>query len=388
MIIAGEASGDLHGACLADKLKRMLPDIELAGIGSRRMREAGVEIVYDSSTWSAIGVAEALKVVPRLALALLRLRAYLKAHPPDVLVLIDFGTFNVQVGKRLRPPGTKVLYYFPPSSWYRGATYERLIGIPDRVVTPFPWSAEALRERGFRADFFGHPLLDVAKPHLSREDFCRQYGFDAERPIIGLLPGSRKQELIYNLPPMLAAAAMLLESMPDLQFAIPSAQSVSADAFAKELDRVPWLDVKLLSGMAYDVLAHSRAVMVASGTATVEAAILGCPMVIIYRGGFLTTLDFKLRRKRIKFIGMPNIVLDRAAVPELTAEDASPRRIAELMSKLIPDSPERAQMSSDLAEVRNVLGSPGAVEKTARVILDMLGADYCKRNRHAKGTED
>ena len=415
MIVAGEASGDLYGARLAAKLKEVLPSIEIRGIGGRRMREADVELLYDSSSWSAIGIAEALKLVPGLYFVLLKLQAQLKAHPPDVLVLIDFGTFNVRLGRSLHSAGVKVLYYFPPSSWYRGANYSRLDGVVDRVVTPFPWSAEALRKSGFQADFFGHPLLDVVKPSLSRNAFCERFGFDIERPVIGLLPGSRTQEIVHNLPALVIAAARMLEAMPELQFAIPLATSVNPERIASELACVPWISaesykaagdssssadrafrfsaagrvralaredgfatpgsrvcVKLLPGMTYDVLAYSRAAVVTSGTATVESMILGCPMVIVYRGNRLTRLEFRLLGKRIKFIGMPNIILDRAICPELIAGEASPRRISELALKLIPDSPERAEMLNNLAEARAVLGRPGAIEKTAHVVLELL----------------
>jgi len=416
VIVAGEASGDLHGACLAARLKQMLPSADICGVGGRRMREAGVTLLCDSSSWGAIGITEALKLVPRLSFELRKLQSYLKTHPPNVLILIDFGAFNVRLGGSLPKGDTKVLYYFPPGSWNRNATYERLKGIPDRVVTPFPWSAEALNERGFRADFFGHPLLDVVKPGLSRDVFCKRFGLDGSRPIVVLLPGSRTQEIIYNLPALALAAARLAEPMPELQFAIPVAPSIGLKAIAEELARISWIKaepyhaegaaesgigrksrlliagrvraqarrdqfaaptspvcIKLLSGMTYDLLAYSRAAVVASGTATVEAMILGCPMVIIYRGSRLTTLEFRLRCRNVKFIGMPNIILDREICPELIAEDASPSRISELMLKLIADTPERKEMLRGLAEAKAVLGSPGATGKTAGVVLELLG---------------
>ena len=419
MIVAGEASGDLHGASLAAELKQMLPSAAIRGVGGRRMCEAGVELLYDSSSWSAIGITEALKLVPRLLFAFSKLQARLRAHPPDVLILIDFGAFNVRLGRRLHATDTKVLCYFPPSSWYRDADYSRLSGIADRVVTPFPWSVAALKRQGFQADFFGHPLLDVVRPSLSQDVFHERFEFDAERPIIALLPGSRIQEITHNLPALLIAAARVSEEVPELQFAIPLAPTLNASVIADELGRVPWIDIKahdtscdpaptadmaaepfdmpnrvqalareeglaapagkvcihLLPGMAYDLLACSRAAVITSGTATVEAVILDCPMVIVYRGSRLATLEFKLRRKRIKFVGMPNIILDKAACPELIADEASPGRISELLLKLIPDSPERARMLKDLAEARAVLGEPGAVQKTARVVLELLGVD-------------
>ena len=368
MIVAGEASGDLQGACLAAELKRIVPTAVIRGVGGRRMREAGIELLFDSSTWGAIGIAEALKLVPRLSLVLSKLKARLNADPPDVLVLIDFGAFNVRLGKHAHSRGVKVLYYFPPGSWNRDADCSRLMDIADRVVTPFPWSADGLREAGIRADFFGHPLLDIVKPSLARPEFCERFGFDPERPIIGLLPGSRRQEIAHNLPVQACAARRLSESIPGLQFAIPLAPSVDPDAIRAMVSE----DIKLLPGMAYDLLAYSRAAVVVSGTATVEAAILGCPMVIVYRGSRLTTLEFKIRRKRIKFIGMPNIIMDRQICPELTADEVSPERIAGLMLELIPPTPERARMLKDLGEAKGILGSPGAIEKTALAVLETV----------------
>jgi len=425
-MVAGEASGDLQGALLAARLREMIPSVRIWGVGGPKMRDAGVKVVHDSSSWSAIGAAEALKAVPRLLLAFFKLASDLKSDPPDLLVLIDFGVFNLKVGRYLRPNGAKVLYYFPPTSWYRGTSYEKLEGIADAVVTPFPWSARTLEKQGFCAEFFGHPVLDSAKPSLSREDFCRQFGLEPQRQLVGLLPGSRAHEVEHNLPALVLAAGRLRESMPDLQFAVPLAPSISVEAVAQRLRRIPWLEVgdlglgsgsastegssrhlslvqrirtlsredgfpepaepvrvRLLSGMAHDVLAHSRAAVVTSGTATLEAAVLGCPMVIIYRGTRLSALEFKLRGRKIKFIGMPNIIADELVCPELIHRAASPSRITELMVELLADSPERRAMLTRLADVRAYLGSPGAVEKTAGVILKLLGlhpSDRCSVN--------
>ena len=416
VIVTGEASGDMHGAHLATSLKQALPSVRIRGVGGRKMRDAGVQLLFDSSAWSAIGIAEGLKVGPRLLTTYRKLKAGLVADPPDLVILIDFGAFNTRLGRFVHSRGMKVLYYFPPSSWNRHANYERLKEVADRVVSPFPWTPALLEDQGIRADFFGHPLLDVVRPSCSRDEFCRRFGFDASRPIVGLLPGSRAQEIIHNLPPLVASAAELLGKIPDLQFAVPPASSVDIFALMYELRRIPWVDVdaentladqnhqskgiapmslvsrinalartdgfkapksrvriKLLPGMAYDVLAHSRAAVVTSGTATVEAAILGCPMVIIYRGSRLTTLEYKLRGGRLRFIGMPNIILDRPACPELVANAVDHSRIAELMLDLVSDSPKRARMLQDLAEVRALLGEPGAVERTTQVVLEMLG---------------
>ncbi|MHB0999401.1 MAG: lipid-A-disaccharide synthase, partial [Armatimonadota bacterium] len=381
-IIAGEASGDLHGACLAAGLKSVLPDADIQGIGSRRMREAGVRLLYDSSSWSAIGIAEALKLVPRLLITLKKLQKRLRRNPQDLIILIDFGAFNVRVCRSLQSTGTKVLYYFPPGSWNRNAVYDHLRGCVDKIVTPFPWSEDLLRKQGFDADFFGHPLLDVTKPTLSKEEFYARFKLDPERPVIGLLPGSRTHEIKHHVPVMTVAASLLQKSVPGLQFVIPVAPSVSVDGLARELGGIPWVDVesyvrnesgafliggkselgirnhiynllngyhpneaihiKLVPGMTTDLLAHSRAAMISSGTATIEAAVLGCPMVIIYKVSGIASLEFKLRGKKIKYIGMPNIVADKLICPELILDNVTPENISNHMAQLVQKSTARS----------------------------------------------
>lgn len=369
-VVAGEASGDLQGATLAARLRESVPSIRIWGVGGRMMREAGVRVLHDSSSWGAIGIVESLKLVPRLLRVQSRLVEELNSDPPDLLVLIDFGAFNVRLARRVRPAGMKVLYYFPPGSWRRGNKYESLQGLVDAVVTPFPWSAETLREQGFRAEFPGHPVLDTATPTMSRADFCGRFSLDASRPIIGLLPGSRAQEIRHNLPAMVSAARMLRESMPDLQFAVPVAPAVCMQSVTDRLANTSW--IRLLPGLSTELLAQSRAAVVCSGTATLEAAVLGCPMVIVYRGSKLTWLEYKLLGQGIGFIGMPNIIADARVCPELLQEEASPERIAQLMQSLIGDTHDRGAMLDALSEVRRSLGSPGAVKRTARMVMNLI----------------
>ena len=234
----------MHGACLALGIKEALPDAEISGIGGKRMRSAGVNLVDDSSSWGAIGITEALKLVPCLLIAKQKAKTYIQKNPPDILILIDFGAFNVRLRKAVDLPGMKTLYFFPPSSWKRDADYSSLKGIVDRIVTPFPWSADNLQKQGFDAEFFGHPLLDTARPSLSKSDFCERFGFDAAKPIIGLLPGSRLHEIILHLPVLIAVADILRIKIPDLQFAIPVAPSVSSDILIEELNKVRWINVE------------------------------------------------------------------------------------------------------------------------------------------------
>lgn len=381
VLIAGEASGDLHGAHLAAEIKRRLPAARIWGVGGRKMAEAGVELLYDSSTWSAIGIAEGIKVGPRLLRTFYELKIRLRNDSPNVLILIDFGFFNVRLAKGLRLERTKVLYYFPPGSWRRNASYQKLKGVADVIVTPFSWSAEVLQEQGFCAKFFGHPLLDIVRPKLTRKEFCEYLGLDSESEIIGLLPGSRAHELRYNLLALLGAAEKISKKFSKVQFVIPLAQSVNPEEINKKLSRYKGTKLFVATDITYETLAYSRAAAIVSGTATIEAAILGCPMVIIYKGSKFLALEYKMRRKAIKFIGMPNIILDRLACPELIQEEASPERISELMAKLISQTPEREKMKADLAEVKALLGSPGAVEKTADLVIDLLSNKEHERIR-------
>lgn len=416
VIIAGEASGDSYGAGLASRLREIVPGADIRGTGGPKMREAGVRLLYDSSRWSAIGVSEALKLVPRLSIVLCRLGRFLRADPPDLLILIDFGAFNVRLARRVRSTVARIVYYIPPGSWNRQASYARLKGLADHVITPFPWSADALRKEGFDAHFLGHPLLDLSKPTLSTDEFHERFGFAKDRPVVALLPGSRPPEIAHNLPVLVVAAARLLRALPGLQFAIPVAPTVDAEGLARELRGVSSLRVELNSGehveqrereglpsprlagricnlavkegltqetrvvpvtlirgMAADVLAHSRAAAVTSGTATLEAAILGCPMVIVYRGSRSAALEFRLRGKGIKFIGMPNIVLDRLVCPELIQDQANPGRIAQELHGLIGETPEREEMLNAFARIKGVLGAPGALDRAANAIADLVG---------------
>ena len=373
VMIAGEASGDLYGASLAEEIIKRLPVARLWGVGGRRMAEAGVEVHYDSSTWSAIGVAEGIKVVPRLLGVFRRLATELIANPPNLAVLIDFGFFNVRLGKRLKLLGFPILYYIPPGSWRKRGDYRSLEGVAHVFVSPYSWSAERMCEQGLDARFFGHPLLDIVHASHSRADFCAAIGLEPSNRLVALLPGSRMQEVMHNLPVLLESAVSLSAIHRDLRFVIPLAQTVDVGVIRREINRFGCEPiVRLAVSMTYDTLAHSSAAVVTSGTATLEAAILGVPMVIIYRGSKITEIEWWLLGRKIKFIGLPNIILDDAVCPELIQKDASPDRIVAEIDSLLSDAVRREQMNSRLAEVRSALGNPGAVGKTAELALELL----------------
>lgn len=433
-VLSGEPSGDLVGGALARALLAQHPGVALWGLGSRHMRESGVELLFDSAEWSAIGVVEALRLYPEL-----RFRMYpqvlreLEARRPAVVVLIDFGAFNSKVARWCKAHGPKVLWYFPPGSWRRsGEANAELAQITDRIAAPFPWTAERLSRLGARAEFVGHPLLELCRPSASRAAFADTYGMEAGRPIVGLLPGSRRFEIEHNTPALLDAARNIWRSMPEAQFVFGLAPSAcrehletlirppaAAEAPAGELaaagrmlrrvgsglrhslekrrdpllvtsegllvpasavsgdgrsanGKAPMPPVVICQGATYDVMAHSDVLIVCSGTATLEAAILGTPMVILYRGSVLMELEYRVRRAgRIPHIGLPNIIAGRRIVPELLQHEATGEKLAAEALRLLQDPVARAAMKAELQAVRAQLGEPGASARTARMALEL-----------------
>ncbi|MGC8666765.1 MAG: lipid-A-disaccharide synthase [Chthonomonadales bacterium] len=428
-IVAGEASGDLVGGMLAAELRRLRPDVRIWGIGSRHLHDAGVELLYDSASWGSIGVVEALRWYPSL-----RFRVYphlvreIAARNSACVILIDFGAFNMQVARWCARRKVKVLYYFPPGSWRRdGRGGEELARLATFIATPFPWSAQYLASLGARVEFVGHPLLEAARPVHPCTQFAESLRLDVRHPIVGLLPGSRTFEMKYNIPVMLEAAAAIYQRLPDVQFVFALAATADLNRVNAEIRwweqrasrqvaapsdppgrqnrrrvvpslvtpegvlmtedalkqrPVPHasarttgghLPIVVTQGRTYDVMAYSDVLLVCSGSATLEAAILGTPMVIVYRGSRIMELEYKLRRlHRIEHIGMPNIVCGRRVVPELIQRDATPQALAEHALRFLLEPETRAATKAALEEVRAALGEPGATARVARIAVEML----------------
>jgi lipid-A-disaccharide synthase len=375
-ISAGEASGDLNGAELASRLKLIRPDVKLWGVGGPRLRGAGVEIVADMSGCSAISITQSLKVVPRLAGKYHKMRRELLRRRPDIFVPIDFGAFNIRLGQIAHKNGIRVVYYFPPSSWRRrSGNAARLLACGGRVITPFPWSAELLKSQGVDARFVGHPLVDIAKPAMDKSAFLHELGLEDTLPLIGLFPGSRSHEIGEHLAPMIACARIVDKEIGGAQFVLGAAAGTS-EQIRRRVDALAdgEVNIKVVTGRTYDCMAHSRLIIAASGTATLEAAILGTPMVIIYKGSPLMRLELRLRPGVLEdFIGMPNIVADRGICPEIINEDFTAEKLADIALSLLKDEEALAKMRADLAEVRGQLGDHGAIDRAARAVLELGG---------------
>jgi lipid-A-disaccharide synthase len=374
MIVAGEASGDKHGAALALALNNLLAgrDLQLFGSGGDEMRIAGVETLVDCRELGIIGLPEIARALPKFYKAYKKLVSAALERSPSLAVLIDWPDFNLKLARRLHRDGFKVVYYISPQVWawrkYRIRAIRRSV---ERMLVILPFEEEFYRREGIAAEYVGHPLSGAVGMTSSLEEFARLHGLDRDRPIIALLPGSRQKELHYHLPIMARAAACLEKSGLDWQFVVPLASTVDPSQARALLDPEQ-SRVKIIERDTYNALGHSVAAVVASGTATVEAALLGVPMVIIYRG---SELNWRLIRPLIKLdtFGMVNLIAGRRIVPELIQHDATPERIASEIASILSDQSRLAQMKADLAAVRGLLSFGGAAppEQAARRVIEI-----------------
>ncbi|MGD9496734.1 MAG: lipid-A-disaccharide synthase [Armatimonadota bacterium] len=373
-VVAGEPSGDQHAALLGEALLRRR-DLVLAGVGQRRMREAGFDLLCDSSGWSAIGVAESLRRVPVLLGRMRRIVGHLLSSPPDLLVLVDFGAFNVRLARRVRRNGEPpTLYYFPPRSWSRQADYRRLAGLVDRVATPFAWSEARLRAAGIDATWVGHPVVDRIRPlrRAERNELRAKLGLDDAATVIGLLPGSRPTEVACNGPQMLGAAREVLREMPDTACLLSVAPSLPRRLLEAQVRRAGLEErVTLVEGVT-DAVGAADLVITSAGTATLEAAAALCPMIVAYRGTTLMSLEKRLRRFSAVFVGMPNIVAGERIVPELIDLEANAAQMARMALALLRDAGAMEGMRQRLVKVREQLGEPGVSDRVATMALQML----------------
>jgi len=373
MIMAGEASGDLNGSAVAGHLLQADADIKLTGVGSTRMRDAGVELLCDSSDWGVIGLADAVRISPRLIGQMRRLKRYLAEARPSLLLLIDYPFFNMRLAGTAHALGIPVVYYFPPSSWSRKPRRTAdLARLTEWVATPFPWSAEMLTEAGCKAEFVGHPVLDWVKPALPKEELARIFKLDVNAYTIGLMPGSRASEIKHILPVMLKAAEIVSSRVKGVSFVLIKAPNLPLAGLQPLLKRAS-VDVTVTDRYPYDVMALCNQMVVTSGTATLETAAAGVPITVVYRSNLPTWIQARIFLK-IPFISMPNIILDRPVVTELLQYEAGPGRIAEEICSLMADPQRAVSMKQQLAMAMDCLGEAGANRRVADRILGMLEA--------------
>jgi len=373
-ILTGEASGDLYGADLAQSLRARFPEIALYGVGGARMHAAGIQLIADSRAWGAIGIVQSVKVAPKVLLAFQRVKRFLRRVRPDWVVPIDFGAFNVPLSCWAKAHGLRVAYYIPPGSWRRERQGADLPRCTDCVLTPFEWSATQLRSMGAQAHWVPHPLLRLARVSESKEAFCERLGLDPYRPIVALLPGSRRHEVSALTPLYARVADQLYSIMPEVQFVLSVASHFSPDwihALWSDGSK-QWIPTETRS--VWNLLAHADAAIVCSGTATLEAALLDTPMLIVYRGDWLMNLEYRLRRRQLnlRWIGLPNLILQRDVCPEFIQEAASPEGLTRALLPLLRNEGAHNAQLEAFREIRHALGEGHNLREAHEWIADLL----------------
>jgi len=372
LMIAGEASGDLHGADLLRALRARVPRLEVFGIGGADLRAAGMQTVVDAGEVATVGVVEAVSHVRQLYGVYRTLVRRLREHPPDLCILIDFPEFNLRVARAAKRAGVPVLYYIGPQVWaWRRGRVRTIARRVDRLAVVFPFEPALYSGRECAVEFVGHPLLDRVAATKTRAATRAAHGFADDRPLVLLLPGSRRSEIERILPAMLDAVRTLAAD-PSRQFVLGLAPTVSRDAVEALVTRAG-VAVPVVAGDTYDLMAAADLAIVASGTATLECALLGCPMVVVYRMSSLTYAVGRLLVRGVRHIAMPNIVAGRAIVPELLQGAASGSAIAAAARDILDQPGRRDEMVRDLRAVRTRLGRGGAAARAADIAVEMLG---------------
>jgi lipid-A-disaccharide synthase len=376
LLSAGEASGDMYAALLATALKQRL-DVAIFGMGGPQMRAAGVEIITDYSEVSVVGITEVLKHLPSLRRAMSRLVNEAERRRPLLAILTDFPGFHLRLARKLRPKGVRNVYYICPQFWawrpWRANLVRRRFAL---ALCIFHFEEKFYADAGVPVKFIGHPLVGNVKPTMTRELFRKKYGLEEGHPILTILPGSRRGEIAHHVP-------VLVEALGEIRRASPGKlELVVAVAPGLDLEHLKalfpaQLQVKFIEDDTYNALAAADLAIVSSGTATVETALLGKPMIVVYR---LSPLTARMAKPLVKtkFFSMVNLIAGRAVVPELIQDDFTPQRLAEVVARLLSASEEGKQNVKEicrgLAEVRERLGPPGAVDRAADAIATLLQA--------------
>ncbi len=368
LISAGEASGDVHAAAVTKELRRLDPKGEVFGMGGDALRSAGGEVLFDIKEHGVMGFTEVIAKLP----ALFKLRSafaeVMDERKPDVLVIVDYPGFNMKLAALAKKKGIPVVNYIAPSAWAwrkgRAKTVARLV---DKVACIFPFEYDVYKEAGAPAVFVGHPLLDIVKPELSREEALAYFHKQQDRKLLVLLPGSRLMEIEKMLPGLLAAAKLIKEELQGAaDLLLPRAATIPKELLERHI-AAAGVDVKIVEDHSYDLFSVADLALATSGTVTLEAALCGLGSVIVYKAAPLSAFIAKLVLN-IPHIGLPNIVAGRQVLPELLQDDFTPAKVARAALGLLTEEGQ-ARLRKDLAFVRQRLGENGAVERVARLIL-------------------
>lgn len=377
---AGEASGEHYGALLISAIRALQPQAEIFGMGGCRMEALGCKRIVRSEDVAVMGIAEVVRHLPKIYREFHKLKQAVKADRPDVAILIDFPDFHLKMAHVLHEQGIPVIFFVSPQLWAWKKHRIRLVQRDvDRMLVIFPFEEPFYRQQGVNATYVGHPLADLPLPTISKEAFAREYGLDPSKDWVGLLPGSRAKEIQLNLPEMLQAIKKLQGPDEDYEYLLPTAPTLKESTLAKLRTTLAQFSGKQKVTLVSDARAalfHAQASIVASGTATVEAALIGKPFVVVYRVAALT-YAIASRVVKVPFVAMANLVAEREVVPELIQDDFSAENVVRHLRPLLHDQNRRTQMISDLATVANRLGRvpeshQTAIERVASITMQLI----------------
>jgi len=364
LVIAGEASGDLHGADLIKEIKALRHDAQIYAIGGDLIKAQGATLLFHCKNLAVVGLVEILASAWPILKAIRETQKWLKEEKPDILILIDYPEFNLMMAKFAKKIGVPVFYYISPQIWaWREGRVKKIRSRVDKMAVILPFEKDFYKKHGMDVEFVGHPLLDLVKASTNRKDFLQYLGLSPNKPVIGILPGSRHGEIARLGPIMLETALKIKEQKPEAQFLLPLAQNIKEQAL--ELPQV--LDVKITRGSSYDAMAACDVLLAASGTVTLEAGLLGVPTVVTYK---ISPLTHRLARFLIKvrYASLVNLIAGKEVFPEFIQDKARPDLMAQAVLELL--RPEQAlRIQQELNVIKKKLGKPGAASRAASLAL-------------------
>jgi lipid-A-disaccharide synthase len=372
LIVAGEASGDLHASNLVKAIKNIRPQIEFFGLGGEKLKETDVNLYFNLVELAVVGFIEVLKNLTKFRKIFTGILKEVDKVKPDLAILVDYPGFNLRLAKELNKRHIPIIYYISPQVWAWGASRIKTIKkIISRMIVVFQFEEELYKKYEVPVSFVGHPLLDVVKADISKEDLFRSLRLDLNNFTFALLPGSREKEVTCLLPIMLETASLLYKYLGNnIQFLVLRSASVKEEIFNKILKRYSF-PIQIVSNMTYNGLAASDFALVASGTATLETAILAKPMVILYKVSFITWAYLKLIIK-IPYIGLVNVVRKEKFIAEFIQYDARPKKIADYIARIIKDNTKITHIKHGLSDLTSKLGEKGASSRAAQIVVEFL----------------
>ena len=371
MIIAGEASGDMHGAHLVREMLKCNSALKFYGIGGNKLRREGVELLADAADMAVVGLTEVISKLGSILKIMALMKKSMDERRPDLVILIDYPDFNLPLAKAAHKRGIKVFYYISPQVWaWRKGRIKQIKKTVNKMAVILPFEVETYREKGFEANYVGHPLLDMVKTDYSKQEARKKFGLAGDKITIGILPGSRMSEIRKLMSELVRAAQILKREIPDAQFVLPLADTLDETIITEYISGAD-VQIKVISGHTYDVITCSDLALVASGTATLETALLSVPMIVVYKISALSYFIGKLIID-VKNISLVNIIAGKTIVPELIQSDASGAQIAAEALSILKNQDKRQEMINELQSIHSRLGEPGAARRTAQIAIDML----------------